>query len=238
MLSRWTHPGLFVTSAVRRAGKTKVAGAIAWAMNRQSLRVGALKPVDPKCVRRREGLVSEDAEILAHLGDVPFPLDIICPVRSREILPRALTGAPVAWETVQESLDLMRRDIDALVVEGTGGLMTPVDSRNTNLDIAKWLGLPTVIAVQPGEMALDQMLICVELLRLSGVPIGGIVMNGYDPEKASAADERTLSIIEKRTHSKLLAVLPDEPLSPDLGPGTAEAAGKVDWAAVAGMSVD
>src|SRR4051794_28559419 len=66
MLSRPTIPGLLVTGTDTGIGKTVVAGAIAAWFGGQGSRVGVLKPIASGCVRRREGLVSEDAELLAH----------------------------------------------------------------------------------------------------------------------------------------------------------------------------
>ena len=48
---RWTKP-------------RTVAAAIAQWFARQSSRVAVLKPIDSGCVRRREGLISPDAEVL------------------------------------------------------------------------------------------------------------------------------------------------------------------------------
>ena len=66
MLSRAKIPGLFVTGTDTGIGKTMVAGAIAGHLHRRGKRVGVCKPIASGCVQRREGLVSEDAEFLAH----------------------------------------------------------------------------------------------------------------------------------------------------------------------------
>src|SRR5687768_15526276 len=79
-------PGLFVTGTDTGVGKTVVAGAIAHWLRNQGRRVAVLKPVGTGCVRRREGLVSEDAEFLAVCADARHPLDLICPQRYAEPL--------------------------------------------------------------------------------------------------------------------------------------------------------
>src|SRR4030095_9142575 len=89
-------------------------------------RVAVLKPAATGCVRRREGLVSEDAEFLAVCADARHPLDLICPQRYVE--PLAPAGAaerakqPLDWSAIQRSIDLMSRDSDVLIVEGVGGI--------------------------------------------------------------------------------------------------------------------
>ena len=118
------------------------------------------------------------------------------------------------------------------------GTTTPLDAKHTNLDLARWLDLPVVVAVRPGEEAMNQILSCVQILRGAQLNVAGIVVNAYDAEKASAADEKMLSTIERWTKSRLLAVLPQEPPDLLLGPGIAEAAGKVDWAGISAMLLE
>ena len=71
-------PGLFVTGTDTGVGKTVVAGTIADWFRRRRNRVAVLKPVATGCVRRREGLVSEDAEFLAVCADARHPRRRAC----------------------------------------------------------------------------------------------------------------------------------------------------------------
>src|SRR5215210_2930024 len=123
-IRRVTIPGLFVTGTDTGVGKTLVAGAIADWLRRRGRRVGVLKPVATGCERRREGLVSEDAEFLAHCADARFPLDVICPQRYAEPLAPAVAaeraGEPLDWSLIDNSLRLMSRDSDLMIIEGIG----------------------------------------------------------------------------------------------------------------------
>src|SRR3954452_22582664 len=78
MLSPLPIPGFFVTGTDTGVGKTVIAGAIANWFYRRGRDVSVLKPVATGCVKRREGLVSEDAEFLALCPPTPHPLDLIC----------------------------------------------------------------------------------------------------------------------------------------------------------------
>ena len=68
--------GIFVTGTDTGVGKTVVAAGLAAAMKRAGYDVGVMKPIATGGRRRREGLVSEDAEFLAHVADVPEPLPV------------------------------------------------------------------------------------------------------------------------------------------------------------------
>src|SRR6185295_4574483 len=104
MLSPSSIPGLLVTGTDTGIGKTVIAGAIAAWFRQQGQRVGVLKPAASGCVKRREGLVSEDAEFLAHCADARQPLDIISPQRFLEPLAPAVAaqraGQKLDWSAI------------------------------------------------------------------------------------------------------------------------------------------
>src|SRR5437868_5572423 len=166
MLTPPRIPGLFITGTDTEVGKTVIAGAIADWFRRRQFRVGVCKPVATGCVRRREGLVSEDAEFLAHAADARFPLDVICPQRYVEPLAPAVAAErakrPVDWESVQRSLTIMSRDADVMIVEGIGGVRVPIDAKTTVLEMARWLGLPSVVVARPGLGTINHTILTVE----------------------------------------------------------------------------
>src|SRR5437867_4100340 len=131
-------PGLFITGTDTDVGKTVIAGAIANWFLRENQRVAVSKPIATGCVRRREGLVSEDAEFLASCADARFPLDIICPQRYKDPLAPAVAAdranQPLDWASIDRSLQMMTRESDVIIVEGVGGILVPLDKDHTTLD--------------------------------------------------------------------------------------------------------
>jgi dethiobiotin synthetase len=228
-------PGLFVTGTDTGVGKTVVAGAIAAWFRQQGSRVAVLKPLATGCERRREGLVSEDAEFLAHCADSPHPLDLICPQCFVEPLAPSVAaeraGTPVDWAAVQRSLDAMARDCDVIVVEGVGGVMVPLDDRHTVLDLARWLRLPAVVVARAGLGTINHTLLTVEALRRV-TPVAGVVINRYPPENAGVAEETNPRVIAAWGRAPVLCVVPEEEMTgspPSLPPGIVAAVAPVDW---------
>ena len=228
-------PGLFVTGTDTGVGKTIVAGAIAAWFRSRGAQVSVLKPIATGCERRREGLVSPDAEFLAHCADAPHPLDLVCPVRYAEPLAPAVAaereGRPVDWAAVQRSLDLLTRDSDVIVIEGVGGAMVPLDEKHTVLDLVKWLDLTTVIVARPGLGTINHTLLTAAAVRTVG-PVGGVVINRYPAEAAGVAEETNPRAIEKWGRTSVLCIVPDEPFAaspPALPPGVVAAVEPVDW---------
>ena len=227
-------PGLLVTGTDTGVGKTLVAAAVADWFRRRGSRVAVLKPVATGCAHRREGLVSEDAEFLAHHADARHPLHVICPVRYAEPLAPAVAaeraGEPVDWEAVGRSVREMTADSDVMVVEGVGGLMVPMDPSTTFRDVAKWLKLPAVVVARPGLGTINHTLLTVEALRHAGVKVAGVVVNRYPAENASVAEETNPRAIEKWGKVSVLCVVPEEKVAGlAMPPGVVAAVETVDW---------
>ena len=89
------------------------------------------------CMHRREGIVSEEAEFLAVCASSRHPLDLIAPQRYAEKLAPAIAAerakGPIDWFVIDNAIRLMSQGSDVMIVEGTGGIMTPMDGKITML---------------------------------------------------------------------------------------------------------
>jgi dethiobiotin synthetase len=238
LLNRIAIPGLFITGTDTGVGKTVVAAAIADYFRRRQARVGVCKIAATGCVRRREGLVSEDAEFLAHCADSPFPLDVICPQRYAESLAPAVAAErakqPLEWPAIQRSLDTICAASDVIIVEGVGGLMVPMDKQSTVLDVARWLDLPTVVVARPALGTINHTLLTVNALRAAKVPVVGVVINRYPAENPDVAAETGPRAIERWGKVSVLCLTPEETFkAPTLPEGVVAAIDAVDWGRLA-----
>jgi dethiobiotin synthetase len=234
MLQQLSIPGLLVTGTDTGIGKTVIAGAIADWFRRRGARVAVCKPCGSGCVHRREGLVSEDAEFLAHCADSAHPLDLVCPVRYAEPLAPAIAAQrakqPLDWEAISRSIRLMSKGSDMMIVEGIGGIMVPMDEQYTMLDVAKWLKIPAVVVARPGLGTINHTLLTVKALRDAGVTVAGVVINRYPQDLASVAEETNPAAIEKWSRTPVLCLTPDEPIiAGKLPAGIVSAVENVDW---------
>ncbi len=213
-------PGLFITGTDTEVGKTVVACAIAAALRRQmpGLRLGVSKPFASDCRKEREGLVNEDAEALAHFADCKQPLSVINPIRYAPPLAPAMAaqeaGESVDWQALSRSIELLQRESDAVLIEGVGGLLVPIDPQRpkvTVLNLIAALGYPVVIVTRAGLGTLNHTAMTTAILRQVGLPIAGMVINGYIADPAKADDPAIAGNriwLEKLTGVKTLAVVP------------------------------
>lgn len=229
--------GVLVTGTDTEVGKTVVAGAIARCLAQAGHSVGVFKPVASGCQRRREGLVSEDAEFLSHCSGSAEPLEVINPVRYHEPL------AP--WVAAQRSgVELDRAEMcraynylagqsEVMVVEGVGGVMVPLGRDYAVLDLMVELALPVVVVAASRLGAINHTLLTVEASRARGLEVLGVVINGYQAEGASLAQETNPRVIAEVGGVRVLSVIPfDQETCVSkgrLGREVMAAASLVDW---------
>jgi len=208
--------GWFVTGTDTSVGKTVIAGALAMLVRQQGKRVSVFKPVATGCRRDlRLGLVSEDAEFLAHCADADADLATINPVRyAGDLAPMVAAERvkrPIDWEAIDRSWARITRSADWVIVEGAGGLLVPVEREFSMADLARKLDLPLVIVARPALGTINHTLLTIEAARSRRLPIAAVVINGYRPASATLAEETNPEVIARLAKMAIPLIVPFDP---------------------------
>jgi dethiobiotin synthetase len=192
--------GLFITGTGTGVGKTYVAALVAHALRATGRRVGVYKPVASGCESRDGTLVSPDAVALWDAAGRPGTLSQVCPQSFAAPLAPHLAaraeGRRVDPQLLRTGIESWQATSGIVLVEGAGGLMSPVSDDDYNAELAAEFGYPLVIVaanVLGTINATLQTLIAAHHHR-TGLPIAGIVLNSpqatvEDPSAASNAEE-------------------------------------------------
>jgi dethiobiotin synthetase len=209
MMSR----GLFVTGTGTGVGKTYVASLVARALRDAGVRVGVYKPVASGCEARGGSLVSPDAVALWEAAGRPGALDRVCPQMFAAPLAPHLAaraeGRRVDEKLLREGLEFWRESSDVVLVEGAGGLMSPLGDEDYNADLAAEFGYPLVVvaANELGVINATLQTLITAATYCDGLDVAGIVLNSPlrrddDASVGSNADE-----LARRCMPPLLAIV-------------------------------
>jgi dethiobiotin synthetase len=149
---RLGNGGLFVIGTDTEVGKTFVACRLAELLVAIGMRVGVYKPVASGC---------ED---------------------SRPSDPELLRTAALEGREVDEALLLTGANwwlgrCELLIVEGAGGALSPISSRQTVLDLAVQFGYPLLLVVADRLGAVNHTLLTLEAADKRGLRVEAIVLN-------------------------------------------------------------
>jgi dethiobiotin synthetase len=194
--------GLFVSGTDTEVGKTVIAGACAILLRSRGVRVGVMKPIATGGRSdARLGLVSADAEFLAHCGETAYDVRVICPccyaTPAAPLVAARHEHRPIDYDVISQSYRYIVENSDFVIVEGIGGLLVPVTQKVTVADMAGAFGLPMVIVGRMGLGTINHTLLTLEVARARGLKVAGVVLNGYDPNGATLAEETAAEVIAK-----------------------------------------
>ena len=206
--------GFFITGTDTGVGKTVVAAALAIVLRESGRDVGVMKPVASGCVRRREGLVSEDAEFLAKAAEAPETLEEISPIRFEAPLAPTVAAARAGVETDLEPMwEAWRRLRDAheiLLVEGIGGILCPVTPAMSVADLAKEFRLPLLVVARSTRGTINHTALAIEAARARGLAVAGVIINRYNHESPDLAEMTSPDEIWRVTGVRVLGLVPED----------------------------
>jgi dethiobiotin synthetase len=225
--------GLFITGTSTEVGKTYVGARIAAALVEANVRVGVYKPVASGCRLERDQLVSDDAVELWQAAGRPATLEQVCPQRFRAaIAPHraaAAEGRSIDPDLLLSQWAWWRERYDVVLVEGAGGLMSPLTDAWYNLDLAVTLALPLVVvaANQLGVINATLQTVITAQARAPQLPIAGVILNTAEP----LDDDASLA-----TNAEELATRCPAPLLATLDHGQTRFTPPIDWQPIARMT--
>ena len=210
-VTRKPVPGLFVTGTDTEVGKTYVAALIARSLRAAGRRVGVYKPAASGCRQIEGELVSDDAVALWEAAGRPGELKRVCPQRFRAPLAPHLAardeGRRLDPKLLRTGIEYWHSRSDVILVEGAGGLMSPLGEEEYVADVAYDLGFPLVVVARNALGTINhtlQTLIAAASFQ-EGLAVAGIVLNSAGPPSDDASTATNRSQIAARSVPPLLA---------------------------------
>jgi len=201
---------VFVSGTGTEVGKTYVTASLAAAMAKAGRRVGVYKPVASGCIAAdsfREGdrqdldqeFISTDAVTLWEAIGRRGSLDAVCPQRFlAAVAPDEAArreGKQVDEARLFAGVDVWRPLSDILLVEGAGGLFSPLTERLLNIDVVKRLAADELILVAPNRLGVihDVIATCRAAAALDIYP-SQLFLSATDGPGDPSADSNTRQI--------------------------------------------
>ena len=194
---------LFVAGTGTDLGKTHIACALLRAAQARGMSVDAFKPVvsgfDPDAPE-----TSDPARLAAAMGR-PDAWREVSPRRYRAPLApnlaARLEGQTLAMADLVADCRtwLEGRNVDLALIEGAGGVMSPMTDDATNLDLMTALALPVLLVAGSYLGTASHLLTALEVARARGLTVAAIVVS----ESLDAPDlDETIAMLrafERRT---------------------------------------
>jgi dethiobiotin synthetase len=188
---------LGVTGTDTGVGKTLVSCALASGMRRAGLRVAAMKPIETGVAPNDP---QRDGARLARAAGGLLPLSVVAPL----VFPDPLApseaarrvGSTVDLSVLDHAVRAASAQVDALIVEGAGGLLVPiVDRLSFDTLFSRWkLELIVVAANKLG--VINHTRLTLSAARAAGLLVRAVVLSNVRPTPDSSAQDNARIIAE------------------------------------------
>ena len=174
---------LFVTATDTDIGKTYVCAGLAYALKKLGIDVGIMKPF--ACgVKQKIGFSSNDLTILANAAMVDDTEDIInpffFPIPASPYTAAKNLGVKIDVEHVMECFRKLDEIHDIVLVEGIGGIMTPILKDYAIIDLIKDLMANTIIVTSSKIGTVNHTVLTCNMCKNMNIPIKGLIINNFD----------------------------------------------------------
>jgi len=205
--------GYFIAGTDTGVGKTRVTCGLLAALLELGVQAAGMKPVAAGESSYEFGNFNEDVVKIAAVTGQNIHDPALCRYSLVEPLSPHISainaGISIHIDAIRAAFDELRRRYAMVLVEGSGGWLTPINEYQTMADAAAALNLPIILVVGLRLGCLNHALLTSSAIRQRGLRLAGWIGNQIDPEfRALGANLETLTT---RLDSPPLALLPYDP---------------------------
>ena len=115
---------------------------------------------------------------------------------------------PVNPAVVEKAFTYLKQSYDAVIVEGTGGILVPIRQGYLVADLISDLGLPVIIAARSGLGTINHTLLTVSAAVQADLKVAGVVLNRY-PSKPGIIEKDNPKAITAFCGVPVIALVPE-----------------------------
>ncbi|MBQ7449933.1 dethiobiotin synthase [bacterium] len=199
---------VFVTGTASKTGKTFVSAALASIMQSLSYKTAVYKPIQLGAYEQNSFMIAPD---ISYVKKIDPYLTAECTYHLKSTMPPVIAAEleqiKINPKVISKEYTMFNNKYDTVIVEGTGGILTPIAQRFTIANLIKMLNLPIVIITNPTEESVNDTILTANHAEAMGIKINGIILNRY-PEGSEDMKIKSLPrLFEEYTKTTVIGII-------------------------------
>lgn len=203
---------IFVTGTDTNAGKTIVTGLLSRYISEKGYSVVTQKWIEAGSKNRHSRDLKKHLKIMKRnkssiekylFAVTPYIFKTACSPH----LASRIENKKISINKIKKSFKLLSGKFDFVVVEGTGGLLVPLNEKDLIVDIVKDLKLKVLVVAKNKLGAINHTLLTIEALKRRKINILGVLFNN-SPDSQEMIIKDNPQIIKKFTNTETFGILP------------------------------
>ncbi len=210
----YTPTSFFVTGTDTEVGKTLVSGAIILKLREAGLKAAGFKPVVAGTyIDSSDQKLNEDLEALRIASGLRPHEHSLCPYVLDEAAAPHLAAQrhaiTIDATRILDALHALTQEFEAIVVEGAGGFLVPLNNDEDLGDLAQAMDLPVILVVGMRLGCINHALLTCEAIQSRQLTIAGWVANTLS--NGMPLLDENIQTLESRIFAPFLGTVPSLP---------------------------
>ncbi len=199
--------GVFIAGTGTGVGKSWIGQKLTRYLLDQGISVIPQKPVESACSLQNGKLIGEDTQgyYQACKGSIteaqitPFRFSQIC----SPALASRLSQQPLKLEQITNHIDKQQQTNGLFIIEGAGGLYSPLTTDALNIDLAKHFHLPIILVAKNQLGCINEILLSLDAIKKYHLECIAIILNQVE-EKHSSDDTDNINELALYTNIAII----------------------------------
>ena len=199
----------FITGTDTDVGKTIITAGLSRAFSDRGIDVGIMKPF-AAAESQSSNFQSEDTEILAKASRVKDSEELLnpsfFPIPASPYTASQNLNVSVNLNDVLEKFHTLNKLHELMLVEGMGGIMTPILKNYFVANLIQDMKLESIIVIRSKIGTVNHTLMTCKICEFFKLPIKGIIINNFDSEGYPSSELKR--DIENLTELHVIGIIP------------------------------
>lgn len=199
---------LYVTSPLRKSGKTFISAGIAATMQSLGYSTGVYKPIQTSGTEKNGFMQSPDLTYVKKADPyINTHFSYLYKIAAEPAIASEAENEIIDIELIIKEFKKIITVTDCALIDGDGGIFSPIAPNLTARDMIKELATPVLIVVKPDDNAINTTLLTINALHETGIPICGVVINNIKTDCPKILLSSIPRVIEEYTDVKVLGLV-------------------------------
>ena len=199
---------IFITGINNKSGKTVISAGITAVMQSLGYKTGVYKPIQTGAIDKGKYLISPDLSFVKMLDPyIKTHSTYMMISKATPIIAAEIEHLKIKLDDIEKDYNILKKNTDTLIVESTGGLMTPINEGIFSIHIPIMLKLPILFIVNPTENTINNYLNEINTATNANANIIGVIINKFPVYSENPDIKAFPSLIEKYTDIKVLGLI-------------------------------
>ena len=207
---------LYITSGKSKEGKTFLTSGLAATMQSLGYKTSVYKPIQTGGIDINGFMQSPDLTVVKSVDPyVNTHFSYLFKTKTEPLLAAEVENEYIDIELIYNDFHKLVTNSDCTIVDGDGGLLSPVAPAQQNLDMLKRLQVPILFVITPREDAINETLLSINVAQNKGLLVRGVVINNINDDCSKELLTSITRVVEEYTNVNILGLLPNLGVRPN-----------------------